>query len=747
MNEEYYNGPGLSISQAAHGELRARRLAPQAQGDIQHAVMSGSAALTDYENEFQRLDDYREGAQAMRMLRESRARHEGRLKEGLAAAPGTKLSLYRADGELDESKLEQLQFRAQDEEAQIRPKFWSPQRLARYEKEYQDFESTSRVHEQGLIRAHRLEAVRRAGEAALDEAEKAGDLQGYQAELRNQVEAGVLMEREARVKMMGYQQRQLRELARLADMGTPATINVGGTEYSGLSASLAMADARELGSEGDAISSPEIEQGGSFDAGRVLTLMPENEFGKVSDSFSNDFRLFVKPGKNGAEDVQCRTTAPECVQRVAAYGKAHGGIDADQARMMVSRISLDAVADNPMVTDSQLMSMFDNAGIYEAMGAGDVDVGKERCRAIVDEMVARGRGDTDKLATGAIKPMISAHLASREFAESREWGLVKTLNPRRKKDGDSWDSWDKSDMDEAERQRWFALYEVYGKYRKEFKPDAEGTLDKDEFEENAQAFHKWYMDEKYSELKRADEAAAEDWYLMRMATDLRAKVYADADKGAKYAGYSHDVQVAREVLRTMPPQNLGVDELVAASVQAQKQDALRSEAFRKAAAADYAKLRDLKQSEAANSEAAARKREREQAAEKRKAEKAAREEEKRAERAAARKLFVARSTPREAVWKWDGQNAPDGAQPGCLIPESEYKRLHEELGYDGSQLVYVYVNGARVLVTGVSKSGNIELNAPAVAKVQKKPNSRKGERWKTRGTLGYSYYFKSTEAK
>ena len=155
----------------------------------------------------------------------------------------------------------------------------------------------------------------------------------------------------------------------------------------------------------------------------------------------------------------------------------------------------------------------------------------------------------------------------------------------------------------------------------------------------------------------------------------------------------------------------------------------------------------MKQSKAANSEAAARKREREQKVEERKAEKAARDAEKQAEKMAARKLFVARSAPREAAWKWDGKNAPDGALPGCRIPEAEYKRLVEELGYDGSQQVYVQVNDARIQVVGVSKSGKVELNAPAAAKVQKKPNSKKGERWKTGGSLGYSYYFKSTEAK
>lgn len=307
--------------------------------------------------------------------------------------------------------------------------------------------------------------------------------------------------------------------------------------------------------------------------------------------------------------------------------------------------------------------------------------------------------------------------------------------------------WDKSDLDEEGRKRWFGLYDVYRKFRKEFKPDATGELDKDEFEENAQAFHAWYMKEKLPELKRADVAAAKDWYALQVVTRLRAKVYAGADGGTEYAGYGHDVQVAREVLREMPPVRLGADELVAASVASQNQDAARSMKFRQNAREDYERLRGLKQVFAENSDKAKKERESKAKAEERKAEKAAREAEKKAEREAARRLFVARSTPREAVWVWDGKNAGDGAMPQCRVPEDEYKRLQEELGFDGSQLVYVQVNGARVLVTGVSRSGKLELNAPAVAKVQKKPNARKGERWKTSGNLGFSYYFKSTEAK
>ena len=209
MNKNnYYQGSGLSISHAAHGELRAHQVSAFAQSEIESAVFSGADAVGEGVNEFQRLQDYQEGADAMRQLREIGSMHEGRLKMALEAAPGSKGSVLRENGEVDESKMEAMMLRAQDEVDKVRPKFWSPQRLARYEEEFADWESTSRVHVEGLVRQHRLRGIRRAGEAALDEAEKLGDARGYQQELTNQVDAGLLMESEARVKMLGFNERR-----------------------------------------------------------------------------------------------------------------------------------------------------------------------------------------------------------------------------------------------------------------------------------------------------------------------------------------------------------------------------------------------------------------------------------------------------------------------------------------------------------------------------------------------------------
>lgn len=729
----------------------------QGMGEVlDRAVSAGMQAVHSYG----KLHDFGVRQRVEHELRLNQDEMDEEFKRGMAAKWGSEGSFYRTDGSRDEDALAAFKERWRERNEGIGRRY-----LLR-ESALEDVWDMQVVND---AMSRRVDSATLEGEFSnrrrvfndnFELALKQDDYEGASAAVRGAVEAGQITEAKGRSMLLDIGRRRLRGGG--GGYGSGRSVNVGGVDYSGLSAALAMEEARGRargvavpqrgryaesgaerggGSEGEGVVSAAPAEDFSAmgqevitdvrDVSGVLTMMPMNEFQEVVDVFSDDMRVLTMPGVHGAPEVSAAPYAPECVQRVAAHGNAHGGVDGQQARMMVARIALDAVADNPGVTDAQVVGMFDKAGIYEAMGEGDAAVGKERCRAIVSECLKRGRGDSEKLGMGAIKPMIKARLASREFAESREWGRVAALNPRKEKG----EVWDKSDLNEAERKRWFALYDVYRKYRREFNPAAEGELDKDEFEDNAQAFHKWYMDEKYGDLKKADEAAAEDWYALQVTTRLREKVYVSGGETA-YSGYGADVQVARDVLRQLPPECLGADELMEASLRGQSMDAARSKKFRQMARDDYERLRGLKQGFAERSEKVQKERE-----------SRAKDEERRAEKEAARKLYVARSTPRESEWAWDGKDAGDGALPQCMLPEAEYKRLHDELGFDGSQLVYVQVNGAKLLVTGVSKSGRLELNAPAVAKVQKRPNSRKGERWKTRGKLGYSYYFKSTEAK
>jgi ribosomal protein S30 len=69
----------------------------------------------------------------------------------------------------------------------------------------------------------------------------------------------------------------------------------------------------------------------------------------------------------------------------------------------------------------------------------------------------------------------------------------------------------------------------------------------------------------------------------------------------------------------------------------------------------------------------------------------------------------------------------------------EYRRLQQELGFDGSQAVYLRVGNTKVLVMGPNDTGKVQLNTPAVLKIQAKP--KKGEKYRVNGELGYSYHF------
>ncbi len=221
MNDSYYTGAGLNISQAVHSELRSHQVAYDG-SDIERAAMSGAAARQNVLDEYQKMQDYQEGADAMRQLRESSSRHTERLKQALQAAPGTRESVLRQDGQLDDSKMEELYLRAQDEVEKIKPKFWSPARQARYEQEFSDWESENRTRVEGLVHQYRAAGIRRAGAAALEEAEKVGDARGYAVELANQVDAGLLMESEARVKMLEFNERAH---AKMQDEGYKVLMN------------------------------------------------------------------------------------------------------------------------------------------------------------------------------------------------------------------------------------------------------------------------------------------------------------------------------------------------------------------------------------------------------------------------------------------------------------------------------------------------------------------------------------------
>ncbi len=317
MNDTYYTGAGLNISHTVHSELRSHQVAYDG-SDIERAAMSGAAARQNVLDEYQKMQDYQEGADAMRQLRESASRHTERLKQALQAAPGTRESVLRQDGQLDDSKMEELYLRAQDEVEKIKPKFWSPARQVRYEQEFADWESENRTRVEGLVRQYRAAGIRRAGEAALEEAEKLGDARGYAVELANQVDAGLLMESEARVKMLEFNERAH---AKMQDEGYKMLMNEAVNDPTGVMLRMG----RGLYADMDAV---RLERVYAL-AQRAAAMRAEQEDFTEKEKQSIAQGQVVKPRfkvRNGATEQEYKWR--EHYNREGTYGKFAGEIRA-----------------------------------------------------------------------------------------------------------------------------------------------------------------------------------------------------------------------------------------------------------------------------------------------------------------------------------------------------------------------------------------------------------------------------------
>lgn len=489
----------------------------------------------------------------------------------------------------------------------------------------------------------------------------------------------------------------------------------------------------------DTITLQPVEFNNSLDA---IMRQPVSEFAQMIDDLSYDNHISTVPDLKGRPTFSCRPTAPAAVQRVAEEAQVTGEINPESCRSMVARLTMDAVAENPSVTTEQVMKLFDDAGIYEALGDGDAAAGQLRTRAIVEEMRQRTNAGTTNVNMETIRAMVAERVNRPGFFRGHAFYDV-WRNSSRLRQGERWEYPDNPEGQQA----WSAVLRVYKEYRRDFNPSlpilahslSEQELHDayvEEFEESAGDFIAWYRKEIYEDERKAAVEAATDYYMGAITEALRNNLSVDASGRATYGGYASEVSVAMRTLMTELPERPQDEVLTRLERTAEEGDATRSEALRLIAQRDYERLARMREHHAANGARRQREQERQQ-----------REQEQAERREAARRLHVARSTPRRTAWAWDRQNAPDGEQPMCTIPVAEYERLRDELGYDGSQLVYIRVGSTKVLVAGTNDTERIQLNTPAVMKIQPRPNQRRNERWRTRGDLGYSYVFSASEAR
>lgn len=560
-----------------------------------------------------------------------------------------------------------------------------------------------------------------------------------QAGRLSEVEAAVAegQEDEEEIRLQGEGLRTLGKAGEMPVVGQPDGAAARSMTLS--EAKLAMVDAGDVAqvAKMNEFLEPGVEPEAMSEERKLWTLLPVEDVRAFCGLMDDSLSVYEVDGVDGGVGYKVKDYAPDVMQRVVARANAAGELTAADAGEMVTVIALDAVHADAGATVDSMLKMFDGAGVYEALGEGDADVGKVRAAALVRECKERMEAGTNKLGMAAIVRMVDARVEEVYRVSGRDVGR---LNPRMKKDDGVYDAWDARDSD----ARWHELKHLYLGLRKEYDPSLADGLSHDEimdeFDENAQEFYNWYAAGVGKERNAEYKAALKDWYMGQVSMRLADAYVGGGRYGDGAGGFAADVGIAREVLKQGAPAVLNADVLAKQREDRQKAESMRAAGMRKAAAAQYARLKGLKEgrSMAKQREEKAKKAAEEKAA--REEEKLRKAEEKKAQQLEQRKLEVLRARPRRAAWMWDGEQAADGESPACSLPRAEWDALVEELGYDGSTNVYVRLGSRKVLVTGFHEGAGLRLNTPAAMLLQDSRSKKKALR--TSGELGYSYSFK-----
>ncbi len=801
MNDgNFYNGGGLNISGAAMGQMQAHRVEAFAQKDIMQAASNSAQVLGDVQTEVAKLMDYKTETEARKKLEGIQTETQARVKRGLEAAPGSADSFFYEDGSINQSMIDDLGTEVQEKLDSINPSFIDPARGQKFAEAKDDFSGNLTKRVAGQAQLHQLQAIRRTSEAALALEIERGNYSGAAAELDRQVEAGILVPKEAQAKKL-----QLARMSLGRRVSSGGSVNVGGTEYEGDSAALAVAAAREgyapaaEDDEADASSPPStlmstavhageggssgefsLPESGVPEAGSATGLFPEDgeagtlqvpdrgspsltlpgdswqqqgDFGGIIrtlpmvDALAMQDELAVNTGiarevqPDGTTRFSCRASAGDATQRMVAVANIEGEINPETARAMVANIAIASIYENPDATPASIVAQFKDSGVFEALGEGNAETGKIRVEGIVKEFAERGKLGTTKLNLAAIRDRVVAHVGSDRFGKDKlwEWKRMEALRPPDDEDG----RFDKPEG-AAGRAHWFELYRIYEKYRDQFNPkQAHTALDKDEFEEKAHAFYSWYMGKSkiYSKQRKAYQDAAADWYMARIGEALVNNLDVTEEGKAAYGSYASDLDLVDSVLDAADTWRDSMRMPRDMGVEAMQEQARVSEQ-------QLESRREVFRRKAAEDYAALNEARRSKAEEKsrKKSEEAdEKRKEKEHEKEERRTILRERAKPRRCAWEWNRQN-DDTSPPFCEIPEAEYHALVEKMGCDGLENVYVRVNGLSIPVVGYTKGKTIRLNTAAAMKVQPGKGRRKrGAMLQTHGTLGYTYTFRNNK--
>lgn len=766
------------------GQMQPRQLGMIAGEEFRRAGVNAARALGGVFESFGRLRDYRSMAEAKLKLRGIQDEMEVDFKERLQAAPGSARSFFNADGTRSQEKMDAFTQRWGDRLGEVSPgEFYDLTKRSEWEMERKEFVENSVKRLSGQAQLHEIDNIRRVGDATLKECAQNDDAGGFALEVQRQVDAGVLTEQEGRLKMLAFGKGRLRR---------GGGVSIGGQEYSGLDAAYAAQAAHEgykvgedaaqqaapagdftlggvpeevslkgaVGTETE-VATPVVQEDYTLDAERmrdaiaprgddwlkmgdfseVLKACNQQERMELQGLWDESYAVKAQELPDGSVRYDAGVGAPDAVELVAASGNVEGVPSKDATRALVANVLFGELAESPGLSDERLVKVFEDSGVFRILGDGDEERGKNVVTGMAQELKARGSGSRERLTVDQIEVMIDAQVNDPMFGAGEEWREMEALNPGLK-DDEAY----KKPKDDAGRKKWFALFEVYKKYRDRFNPyHSDGDADRDEFAGVAQRFYRWYMgdDGVHKDAKAASVKAAKDWYKQEALQDLQDAGLVGNDGKADYAA---ELEVFRKTLKKRSPLAPAVERMMSdneeRAIRAHNDNVARA----RGAAPYYEQLLKMKHAEVENSEKAQNAKKREEDRQRRADAKAEEDKAKLEEKREEMRRRVELQSPKVGRWGWNSQPVTGEKIPQCQVPKAEYERL-VRLGYDGTQRVYMKVGTKEVLVDmGAPAPGDVVLmNAPACEYMQPpKPKGKKGAQAPKvlHGNTDYYFIFK-----
>ena len=477
------------------------------------------------------------------------------------------------------------------------------------------------------------------------------------------------------------------------------------------------------------------------DFSEVLKGLEPQELGELTGLWDEGMAVNVQEPQVAGERAvyTAGAGAPDAVELVAASGNVEGVPSREAVEAMVVGVILGELGRDSGLSEGDLVKVFDKSGAYRVMGNGDEEVGKNVIGGMAREAKARSSAGRERLSVEDIKAMVDLQVKGEGFGEGEEWRVMEGLNPGVGKG----EVYRYPEGDAVGEKRWVELKKVYMKHRGEYNPAMAGKgMTDEEFAEKAQGFWDWYMggSNRHKDAKAASVASGKDWY--RAAVLQRLMEIRDS---GQEVGYADELQAARDVLGERCPLAPAVERMLADKLELSRRADEQNKKRMDGKEMYYEELRRMKGYEKEHNEKAEAERKRAEDRQRRADKKAEEDAEKAAEKREGLRRRVALQMPRMGGWRWNGKPTAGERTPMCRVPRGEYERL-VELGYDGTQLVFMKVGGKQVLVDMSEPAGGaeLELNAPACEFMQpQKPRGKRQVPKVLRGGTDYSFIFKN----